>query len=185
MALLNTNNSYGFFSRFNHWISALVIVSMYALGWWMVDLDYYNVWYQRAPFIHKSTGILFTIFLSYRLIWRFMNTNVNAIETQSTWEKELARVTHVLLYVLMIVLVLSGYLISTAKGDPINVFNWFEVPALFNIRSGFNLEDIAGDVHEIVANSLVIISGIHALAALKHHFIDKDNTLKRMTGSKR
>jgi cytochrome b561 len=73
---------------------------------------------------------------------------------------------------------LSGYLISTADGRAIDVFNLFSVPALV---SGFdNQEDIAGLVHQIIAYSLIALVVLHALAALKHHFIDRDRTLKRM-----
>lgn len=85
-----------------------------------------------------------------------------------------------LLYVLLLVLLLSGYLISTADGKPISVFGWFEVPALF---SGAGQQaDLAGDVHLWLAWSLVLLSALHALAALKHHFVDRDTTLKRMLG---
>jgi cytochrome b561 len=75
---------------------------------------------------------------------------------------------------------ISGYLISTADGRAISVFGWFEVPAL--ITSIPDQEDIAGLIHEYLAWGLVIFSGLHALAALKHHFIDRDPTLKRMLG---
>jgi len=75
---------------------------------------------------------------------------------------------------------LSGYLISTADGRPISVFGWFEVPAL--LTSIPNQEDVAGLVHEYLAWGLVILAGLHGLAALKHHFIDRDPTLLRMFG---
>ena len=74
----------------------------------------------------------------------------------------------------------SGYLISTADGRPIAVFDWFEVPAL--ITSIPDQADVAGLIHEYLAWALLIFSAVHALAALKHHFIDRDPTLKRMFG---
>ena len=75
---------------------------------------------------------------------------------------------------------ISGYLISTADGRAISVFGWFEVPA--TITSIPKQEDVAGLVHQYLAWGLVIFSGVHALAALKHHFIDRDATLNRMLG---
>jgi cytochrome b561 len=75
---------------------------------------------------------------------------------------------------------ISGYLISTAEGQPVSVFGWFEIPALL-----FGLPqqaDIAGIVHLWLAWGVVIISALHALAALKHHFMDRDSTLVRMLG---
>ena len=79
----------------------------------------------------------------------------------------------------MAAIMLSGYLISTADGRAIEVFSWFEVPATLSDIDG--QEDIAGDIHEILAWTLIVLVALHALAALKHHFIDKDTTLKRMT----
>ena len=76
----------------------------------------------------------------------------------------------------------SGYLISTADGRGISFFDWFEVPAF--ITSIPDQEDLAGDWHIWLTDALVVLGVLHGLAALKHHFIDKDGTLKRMLGSK-
>jgi len=85
---------------------------------------------------------------------------------------------HVTLYVLILGLCLTGYLISSADGRGIGVFEMFQVPALpWSIN---NQEDIAGDIHEILAWSLIVLVAVHALAALKHHFIDNDKTLMKM-----
>ena len=79
-----------------------------------------------------------------------------------------------------LVVMIAGYLISTADGVGISVLGWFEVPALV---SGLpDQADVAGQIHFYLAWALVIFSGLHALAALKHHFIDRDATLKRMLG---
>ena len=73
---------------------------------------------------------------------------------------------------------IAGYLISTAEGRPIEVFGWFAVPATF--YGPENQEDVAGEIHEILAWLLILLSSGHTLAALKHHFIDRDATLRRM-----
>jgi cytochrome b561 len=87
---------------------------------------------------------------------------------------------HKALYALLFTVMISGYLISTADGRAISVFNIFELPALpWSIE---NQEDIAGDIHFWLACFLVGFASLHALAALKHHFIEKDHTLKRMLG---
>lgn len=75
-------------------------------------------------------------------------------------------------------MIISGYLISTADERPIEVFGWFSVPSFGSFID--NQEDIAGTIHEWLAYVLIALASVHALAALKHHFIDKDNTLKRM-----
>jgi cytochrome b561 len=91
-----------------------------------------------------------------------------------------AKLGHALLYLLLFTVMISGYLISTADGSSISVFDLFSVPAtLTDLPSQ---EDIAGEVHWYSALALVILAGGHGLAALKHHFISQDTTLVRMFG---
>jgi cytochrome b561 len=95
-------------------------------------------------------------------------------------ERLLASSAHALLYVLLFAVMLAGYLISTADGRAIDVFGLFSVPATLTAIE--NQEDIAGEIHLVLAIVLVSLAAVHALAALKHHFIDRDRTLKRMLG---
>ena len=92
----------------------------------------------------------------------------------------LSRLGHGALYLGLFVVMISGYLISTADGRGISVFDLFEIPAL--ITGLPNQADLAGAVHFYVACAVVIFAGLHGLAALKHHFIDRDATLRRMLG---
>lgn len=89
-----------------------------------------------------------------------------------------AKVVHVCLYVLLLVLFISGYLIVTAEGEPLAIFGLVEVPAL--VISGSNIQDQAGEVHEWLAFGLIGLTVIHGSAALWHHFNSRDNTLLRM-----
>lgn len=87
---------------------------------------------------------------------------------------------HTLIYLLLFSIMISGYLISTADGRSVDVFNWFSIPATLH---GFEQqEDIAGLIHLVLATSLITLVTLHAAAALKHHFIDRDRTLLRMFG---
>ncbi|OUR95930.1 cytochrome B [Gammaproteobacteria bacterium 42_54_T18] len=157
----------------------ITIVGLFGLGLWMTSLGYYDAWYNQAPSIHKSIGILLAGVFIFRVIWKLTNIKLQPLSTHTAIEKKLAQLTHVLLYVLMACIMVSGYLISTADGRVIEVFGWFEIPAtLTNIE---NQEDIAGEVHYYLALTLISLSTIHALAAIKHHVIDKDETLRRMT----
>ena len=115
-----------------------------------------------------------------RLAWRSLNPRPELSGT--ALEKKAAALVHRLLYLMLYALMLSGYLISTADGRAIEVFGLFDLPATL---SGLqNQEDIAGKVHQAIAYSLVGIASLHALAALKHHFFDRDQTLRRMLISK-
>ena len=182
--LKNTNQSYGLVSRTFHWLTAVVVMGLFCLGWWMVDLTYYSNWYKTAPNIHRSIGILLAILVTVRLLWRFKNLEPEPLSTHKPWEIKTARFVHRILYAMLFSMFISGYLISTAKGQPIDVFNWFSVPVIVTgDEMGIkNLEDKVGEVHEILAYILITLASTHALAALKHHFIDKDSTLRRMIG---
>ncbi|NLS13429.1 cytochrome b [Vibrio sp. SM6] len=161
-----------------HWLSALAVFSLFGLGLWMMDLSYYSQWYQIAPNWHRSIGILLAIATLMRLVCKWMLPSP-AIEG-ALFEKRLAISAHHLMYLLLGVMFVSGYLISTSDGRPIQVFNWFSVPSLGELFD--NQSDIAGAIHFYAAWSLIGLASLHALAALKHHFINKDNTLRKMTG---
>jgi len=178
--LRNTVSGYGSVAIALHWLVALTVVGLFGLGLWMTELDYYDSWYQRGPALHKSIGVLLFITTAVRLAWRVVNPLPPPVPTHAPWERRLAGVVHGMLYVLLFAVMTAGYLISTADGRPIEVFGWFAVPATL---SGLeNQEDIAGDIHATLAYSLLGLAGLHALAALKHHFLDRDRTLKRMLG---
>lgn len=178
--LRNTSNSYGLVSILLHWLVALMSLLLFGLGLWMVELDYYDAWYQRAPELHKGTGVLLLGVMLARLAWRRFNP-LPRLQGKAL-ERRLAGLVHRCLYLLLFMVILSGYLISTADGRPIEVLGLFRLPATLSGLEG--QEDFAGMVHEILAVSMIGLSLLHALAALKHHFIDHDRTLLRMLSSK-
>ena len=117
-----------------------------------------------------------------RVLWRFISPPPPTLASYSRMTRLGAKFGHAFLYLCLFAVMIAGYLISTAEGVGIPVFDWFEVPALV---SGLpDQADNAGAIHLYLAWVLVIFSGLHALAALKHHFIDRDVTLKRMLGRK-
>lgn len=176
----NSSSNYGLVSITMHWLVAVAVVGLFALGYWMVGLTYYSSWYRTAPDIHKSIGLLLLGLMLLRVVWRFLNRGPAPLASHARMTRLATKVGHGVLYLGLFAVMISGYLISTANGRGISVFGWFEVPAL--ITSIPDQEDIAGLIHEYLAWGLVIFSGLHAVAALKHHFIDRDPTLKRMIG---
>ena len=174
----NRPEGYGLVAILLHWLVALTIIGMFGLGLWMVDLTYYDAWYREAPTIHKGIGILLLLVMLGRFLWRLSNPRPTDEADLSWLERRLAHGAHLLLYLLIFCVMISGYLISTADGRPIEVFGLFAVPALI---SGLpDQADIAGDIHLYLAVSLVSLAGLHALAAIKHHFIDHNRTLTKM-----
>lgn len=174
----NTNDAYGLVSVLLHWGMALALVGLFATGLYMTDLTYYDSLYNILPWWHKGIGLLIFGLLLVRILWRLSNPKPQTPATHKPWEKTLASATHRSLYLLIFIICVSGYLMSTAKGKGVELFNWFEIPALRALSS--DETDFAGEVHYYLAWALIVISAAHAAAALKHHFIDRDKTLSNI-----
>jgi len=174
----NTIHTYGLVAKTLHWVSAITIISLFFLGIWMVDLDYDHDWYYPAPHYHESFGILLALLIIFRLIWRWVNISPTPSITTSTLEKRIAHLTHIIIYLSILIILISGYLIPTSDNRGIEVFTWFTVPSLGELID--QQTDIAGKIHYWLSYGLMGLISIHVLAALKHHFINQDNTLTKM-----
>ncbi|MBB3229617.1 cytochrome b [Halomonas stenophila] len=172
----NSTSGWGLVSILLHWLSALALVGLFVLGWWMTGLDYYDGWYNLAPWWHRSVGMLLLAATLARLAWRLPQP-APALPGPRR-ERLAAHLGHVALYALMLLVPISGYLISTAEGDGISVFGWFTVPALVSDLP--NQASLAGTVHWYGALAMMGLAAGHALAALKHHSRDRHDTLVRM-----
>ena len=180
MQFRNSSSRYGLVSMVLHWGVAAVVFGLFALGLWMVGLDYYDTWRKAGPDLHKSIGITLFAIMLIRIVWRLLSPPPPALASYGKWTRIGAHFGHLFLYVGLFAVMFAGYLISTADGVGIPVFGLFEVPAL--VSSLPDQADNAGLVHLYLAWVLVVFAGLHGLAALKHHFIDRDVTLKRMLG---
>lgn len=163
-----------------HWIVAIAVFTLFGLGLWMVELDYYDPWYKKAPDIHRAIGICVFLAMLLRLVWRLARPAPGPVRGLATWERRASAVVHWSFYLLVPLTALAGYLMSTADGRGVDVFNLFEVPA--TITSFANQEDVAGKIHWYLAVVLICVAALHGLAALKHHIVDRDQTLRRMLG---
>lgn len=173
----NTDKGYGLVQIGLHWVTALLVAILLPLGLWMTGLDYYDPWYRKGPDLHRSIGVMLGLVMLARIAWRLSGTQPEPLAS-SALERQLAKTAHGLLYLLPLLLVASGYLISTADGRPVDVFGWFELPATLQDIEG--QEDIAGEIHFALAMVLLTLIVLHLLAALRHHYIFKDDTLRRM-----
>ena len=182
-SLINTSNQYGWVSILLHWSMAITLIALYFLGDYMVGLDYYDTWYHKAPELHKAIGVIIGLFVVFRLAWNALHIKPSPLGDHNKFLIVLAKLGHLSLYLFMILLVISGYMISTAKGAGIDVFGLFEVPAL--LADDPDRGEFAGKVHQLVGLIFILTVILHAIAALSHHFILKDRTLKRMLWVKR
>lgn len=177
MSSKNTVDSYGCLAQGFHWVIAILIVCLLGVGLYMADLD-------PAPFkfqlygLHKAFGIVVLGLAALRLVWRLVNIVPASLPHHKAWERILARSAHYALYALMFAMPLSGWAMSSAGGHAVSLFGLFELPPLVAKDPEFGKE--MAELHETLAWTLIGVIGLHVAGALKHHFIDKDETLRRM-----
>ncbi|MCC7305486.1 MAG: YceI family protein [Alphaproteobacteria bacterium] len=176
----NKTDSYGFVLKFIHWTTALLIMGLLFAGLVMTDLPFSET-KLKVYMLHKSFGLLVLALLAVRVFWKLLTPKVKPLDTHQTWEKVLAKITHVFLYFALFAMPLSGWIMSSAGEFPVSFFG-LPVPALSAKDPG--LFDVSREFHELLALALIVIVGLHLAGALKHHVIDRDRTMVRMMNSK-
>lgn len=173
----NTPQSYGPVSKLFHWLLFALLFCAFALGLTMTDMEL-SPDKLRLYQLHKSFGIAIMGVALLRLLWRLLNPVPEMPAAMARWEKQAAHVTHAVLYILMLLVPLIGWIMSSASGYPVSVFGLFVMPNL--VQPDKELAEFLAEVHETLAWGMLALVGLHVAAALKHHFINKDNVLRRM-----
>lgn len=174
----NTTENYGLVAKGFHWLIALLVIGLLALGLYMSAQEPPTPQVFKLYALHKSLGITVLALAVLRVLWRLYNAHPLPLPNHKAWEKVLAKAVHAFLYLSLFLMPLSGWVMSSAKGYSVSVFNLFTLPD-FVPRSD-SLAEAAEEVHEIAAYTLIAIVVLHAAGAIKHHVIDKDSTLRRM-----
>ncbi|MEM9439347.1 MAG: YceI family protein [Pseudomonadota bacterium] len=172
---------YGAVARAFHWLTAILIVAVFLLGWYMSDLEPTDPDTFRLYQIHKSIGITILGLALLRLIWRVVQGAPDWPEHMAAWERLAAAAAHWALYGLILAQPIIGILHSNAANFPIVFWDSYEVPALMGPN-----EMIAGvleSAHELVADGMAVLILLHVAAALRHHLQLKDNVLRNMMPS--
>ena len=164
-----------------HWLSALMAFGLFGLGLYMVELSYYDPLYHELPEWHKVLGVALAALTLFRLFWRTTTTTPVLLAKQS-WQVLAARVAHGLLLLLLLVLPITGFLIVTAEGKALLLFDLALLPALVELTP--EQTDWVGRLHWWSAWGLIGLALGHSAAAFKHHFVDGDRTLIRMVNIK-
>lgn len=175
--LSNTPSRYGLLTRSLHWTLAILTMGLIAMGWWMMDLGYYDAWYYASRQWHETLGLVVWLLGLAFAVWHLFSRPPKSLTTKPL-EAWAARIAHKLLYLALLTLPVAGYLIETADGSPLVLFDAITLPALGKLGEQGRLA--AEWVHAVGAYSLLAIAAVHAAGALKHHFIDRDRTLMRM-----
>ena len=167
---------YHIVSRVFHWLMAALIIVNLALGLYMIDLatdnkyDFYN--------FHKSIGVLVILLLLPRIITRLIKKAPSYELTLPNWQLIAAKITHFSLYILMITVATSGYLMSSFYGYPVKLFG-LTIPNL--VWKDTDLGAIASQTHTISSYILITLVALHIAAVIKHHLKGEKEILKRMT----
>ncbi|SRR5579883_2082412 len=177
MTLRNTHDRWGAVSQLLHWLIVVLIAAQVALGLAGLMLP---IGMEKLAVLarHKSVGITILGLAALRLLWRWLNPTPPLPANLKPHERFLARFTHVALYVLLFAMPLTGWMMSSAHGFPVSWFNLYPLPDLVP-KSG-PLFNALVTAHAALAVSLAIVVTLHIAGALKHHYVLKDDTLRRM-----
>jgi len=173
----NTIKSYGIIAILFHWLMALLVLFLLGLGLYMVGLPI-SLAKLKLYGWHKELGMLALGLGLIRWFWRLSNKVPQMPKSVPRWQTYGARIAHILFYGFIILVPLSGWLISSAAGLPVSFFGWFIFPDL--IAPDKTLMPLFIDIHKCLSYGLIALLCVHIAAALWHHFIYKDTVLKRM-----
>ncbi|MBS1184944.1 MAG: putative cytochrome b561 [Proteobacteria bacterium] len=165
-----------------HWLVALLIFAGFPLGLYMVDLPLSPDKLKLYSY-HKWIGITVLLLVAVRVSWRLTHVPPPLPASVAAWQRQASAVVHGLLYLLMIAIPLSGWLMSSAKGFQTVWFGVLPLPDL--IGKDKALGDQLAEVHTILNFTLLALVVLHVGAALQHHFIERQPFLQRMGWGKK
>jgi cytochrome b561 len=181
MGLRNTPTAWGAVSKSMHWVGAALVLFLIAYGWWMTHvperaarLDHY--------LLHSVIGYYLALLLGLRVLWRAFDPGPPQPAASQPWERWSAHAGHLALYALMIAVSVSGWVLHSAFPRRMNaeLVGGIRVPLLFS-EPDRAISQAAEGIHKILAYALLGLIVIHVAAALRHHFVKRNDVLRRMT----
>lgn len=181
-SLKNTSETYGAVARFLHWATAFIVIGLLTLGLYMTGLDLSPE--KLALYgLHKSFGTLVLGIAVVRILWKAANPAPHHLATHKPYEVALAKFIHLCLYLALIGMPLSGWLMTSAMDYPHTFFKLFSMPDIYPGKNE-GPGRLMALAHEWCAYALIGAVLLHFAGALKHQFADRDATLRRMTGER-
>lgn len=164
-------------TRTFHWLTAAVVIFLFASAHIWENLEKGTPLRKGLQSVHISLGIAMAVLIAARIIWRLTGGNRPKADSPPMLNL-LAKMAHGCLYLLLLAQIVLGFLFRWAQGEPFNFFGFFPIPAPFVIDHAWR--GTLGGLHNNVAWTIILLAGLHAVAALWHHSVMGDNTLRRM-----
>lgn len=177
MQAMNNDRRYGVVAQLFHWSIVALIFTQFVLASKAHDLPLGPAKISTLA-LHKSFGMTIFALAMLRLLWRLVNPVPAMPLATPRWQRIAAHISHGALYALIMITPLFGWMMSSARNFPVSWFGLFTFPDL--VKPNKPLYDFFHEAHETLATTILVLAVLHALAALKHHFIDRDNVLRRM-----
>ena len=179
MSLKNTTSTYGSMAIALHWIMAILVIVMISVGFYMGTMPKGDPKWEIMA-MHKASGLIVLVIALFRWYWVLTNEKPKPLDNWSKADIALSHATKWLLMILIVLMPVAGIIMSLFNGHDISFFGLFNIEAM--AEKNKMLSGIAHTIHEKGAWVIAIIAGLHILAAFKHHFMSKDETLNRMLG---
>lgn len=164
-------------TRVFHWLTVVFVVLLFGTSFvWNYVTPHDRFWRHLLEGVHVSLGILFAVLILGRVIWRL--TGMRRLPGEAGISGALSRIMYAILYVLLVAEVVTGFVLRWLQGEEFQFFGLFSMPALMapNKASAGQLEQI----HNWTGWAIVVLASGHAMAALAHHYVLKDQVLDRM-----
>ena len=176
----NTDTSWGLVSILFHWTMAALFLGQFGLGWYMQGVTGLVEQYRLYQW-HKSFGFLILALAGLRILWAVTSRRPGLPEDMPPAERSLARSSHLVLYLALVLVPLTGW--AVVSTSPLPIRNWFfglfAVPSL-PLGVSLHAEHLWASLHAFLAYAAIFLVGVHILAALRHHFRNRDDILRRM-----
>lgn len=177
MQLKNSPEKFGAVTKAFHWLTSITVIALIAVGLYMTNAGKTAAAF-RLYGLHKSFGILVLSVTILRVLWHVYSKKPPLVTGMKRWEQFAAHAGHVFLYICLFGMPLSGWAMSSAFGRTVEFFWLFKLPDL--VKPDQELAVNLAALHEYLAYMLIAMILLHVGAALKHHFISRDATLRRM-----
>ncbi len=180
--IFNTLYYWGTPAKLLHWIGAAMILFLYLHGLIVVDSKGAVEMADRTQvLVHAATGATLGLLMLGRYLWRLANKIPLLPANTPNWEVKIAGIAHVGLYVATFIAIVAGWLLAGSFNPavPVRLFGLVPIPTLAIFQND-GAQAVLKDVHEFAAHFLMLVVVMHVIAALRHHFIQRDSVLKRM-----